>query len=617
MSDTIYFAWVDEGETYDSGVHSRKDENVFSFTFEHSEGDFASLSAVIKNPRIGLLNPGRKVWCILSYRHVDEDGNITNTPIFRGRLIGIPTNVFDTLVTLNFIARPADYSDQKVALADTLKVAPYWDPIFIAPSSWTDPDAVLEAYSALWHIDPVTLVLSLSDILVGEDGVDEIAEAEHFYDNMSVTLNQTPLRAIQVVATIPWTQSAIGNLDLTATIKGLFGGQLATSYTMEGLIDDWPKPGSRFGSGWEVVSGSMTDVTYTIPQIDIEDIFSWQGTVPQIPIGSVVFPLKVTGESHWGETAGFNFQFELVIAQLGYGVPELTVTYTAGRDFAEVVTFTMLTDQQSIVTLPGEDEAMVLTVNANKVSDPTEDASIPIVDVRRRGFVHTTRGLLAIEHLLLLARAHLIARSRAVEIAVQCDFRTALARLSLRKNLLVHDHRLPGGEAVGKTINVVLKVDGDSGEAGGVLTIASCVGKGGAYEADPGTPSYVDNTLDGVQEYSNQIKLATTADIAWTVPAPETFDDGIDFIRGLNAGNVIKLATLTNSAEEQEPAILDAGDGANTDQAKISTLLQEMPTQITVQLAPMEGGPFQREVVVSVSDLIVPMQINLEAPSNA
>jgi hypothetical protein len=238
----------------------------------------------------------------------------------------------------------------------------------------------------------------------------------------------------------------------------------------------------------------------------------------------------------------------LVIAQLGYGIPVLEVTYTAGREFAQVVTFTLRTSQQSIVTLPGDDEAIVITINANKVSDPTENDSIPMGDVRARGFVHTARGLQAVEHLLLVARAHLVARSRAVEITFRASFKESLRARSLRKAILLHDHRLPG---------------------------------------------------------------------AWTVPPPSTFDDKLDFIRGLNGSSAVLAASITNPAGAQGPLILAAGDGPNTDQAKISSLLQTIPTQITVQMKPMEGGPFQQEVVVSVSDLVVPKQIDLEAPSNA
>jgi hypothetical protein len=285
----------------------------------------------------------------------------------------------------------------------------------------------------------------------------------------------------------------------------------------------------------------------------------------------------------------------------------------------QVVTFTLRTDQQAIVTLPGDDEALLITLNANKVSDPTEDASIPIGDVRARNYTHTARGMQSIEHLLLVARANLIAKSRAVEITCKMPWKTAMRCLSLRKAMLLHDHRLPGGQATGKIIGSALNLSGEDGSPIGTITIACCVGYGGSYTASPGTPTYVDEGYmdQECQQYTGQIVLTDTSDIAWTIPDPSDFDDGLDFVKGLTPSNSIKVLSVANRADSQFAALTAAGDGPNTDQAKVSSVLQTIPTQFTVQLKPMEGGPFQQEVVVSVSDLIVPQQINLEAPSNA
>jgi hypothetical protein len=523
-------------------------------------------------------------------------------------------------VTIAFTARPADFNDQKLAIAETLKVLPYYDPIFISPDSWNDPDVVLEAYSRLWFIDPVTGTVSTTDFLVGEDGTEEVTEFDHFYDDMEVTLNTVPARSVSMVATIPWTQSAQGALSLTRRILRLWEpDQIPSSFTMPGLISSWPKPGSDFGSGWQVVTGSMTDVSYVMPKVVIPDIFSWQGTVPDLPIGSVVFPLKVTGEYHSGEKAGYNFQFELVIAARNFAVPELSVTYTAGRDFGQIVTFTLFTDQQSVVTLPGDDESLSISLNGNSVSDLTEDGSLPIGDVRRRSYVHTPRGLLSIEYLLLVARAHLIAKSRAVETTFVMALKDALRLKSLRKNALLQDHRRPGGQAVGKIAAYKFSLDGENGAAVASITIGSSVGYGGSYTTVPGEPGWVDEGwVDREwQEYKNEIRLTDTADIQFTVPPFGSFDDGLDFMSGLNDSNAVLQCSITNIPGSQEAAVSAASAGPNTDQAAISSVLQAIPTQITVQLVPMEGGPFKQEVVISVSDLIVPKQIDLEATSNA
>lgn len=619
MAQKIFFAWIDEDEDFDPDVHNREDENVFSMTIAQSEGDFATAECVIKNPRIGLLNVGRKQWCYISV----QDGG-TVTPMIKGRLVGIPSDVFATLVTINFVARPSNYEQQKAALAASLRELPYWDPIFIGPDHWDDPDTVLEARSVLWHIDPVTHVVSVSDILIPEDGVEDVAETEHLYDDMQVTLDQTPLRRVTMKATIPWTQqsASAGGIDITQKIKAAFGADingLIKSYTMSGLIDDWPKQGDSFANGWTVVAGELNDVSYIMPVTPIPDIFSWQGTVPRLAMGSFIYPLKVTGEYHSGEKAGYNFQFELVVVQLGYAVPTLRVDYKASREFAQIVTFTLETDQQSIITLPGDDEALVITLNANKVSDQTWDASVPIGDVQKRDYVHSPRGNLSMQYLVLVARAHLIARSRAVNTTFRMGFLQALRLQSLRKSGLLHDHRLPGGQALGKITSYSFNIDGSTGAARADITIASCIGYGGAYTGSAGNPTWVDEGWvdPGWQEYENTIEVIDTADIQWTIPKFAPFDDGIDFVSGLNANNAVKNVTVTNNFNAQGALLAAASEGPNTDQAKVSSVLQNAPTQVSVTMVPMDGGPFQQEVVLSLSDLIVPKQIDLEAPSNA
>ena len=623
-AEQFYWAWIDEGEEFDPVAHAREDEEVYAFTLTGTEGDFDGLTLEVKNPRIGLLNPGRKVWGVLSF----WDGVASEpTPLFLGRLIGVPTNMFATVVTLSFTARPADFVEQKTSVAETLKVLPYYDPIFVSPDSWGDPDVVLEAYSRLWFIDPVTGEVSTTDFLVGEDGTEEVTEDEHFYDDMEVTLNTVPARAVSMVATIPWTQSDEGFVDLTNRIRDLWlPDQIPSSFTMPGLISDWPKPGSDFGSGWQVVSGSMTDVSYIMPKVVIPDIFAWQGIVPDLPLGSVVFPLKVTGESHSGEKAGYNFNYELVVAARNFAVPQLSVAYKAGREFGQIVTFTLFTDQQSIVTMPGDDEALSINLSANSVSDYTEDGTLPIGDVRRRSYVHTERGIQSVEHLLLVARAHLIAKSRAVETKFVMPFKDALRLKSLRKNALLHDHRLPGGQAAGKVCAYVFSLSGDDGAAIAAITIGSSVGYGGSYVAVPGVGDWVEDDWveDDWQEMKGEIKLSDTEDVQFTIPEFTAFDDGIDFIRGLNDKNAVLQCSMANPPGAQAGAITSAGAGMvdewkNTvvDQAAISSILKGIPTKITVQMVPMEGGPFKQEVVISVSDLVVPKQIDLEAASNA
>ena len=59
---TFQFAWVGPAETTFGPEHAREDEEVFAFTLEHTEGDFATLSIDIRNPRRQYLAEGADLW---------------------------------------------------------------------------------------------------------------------------------------------------------------------------------------------------------------------------------------------------------------------------------------------------------------------------------------------------------------------------------------------------------------------------------------------------------------------------------------------------------------------------------------------------------------------------
>ena len=242
---TFYFAWVDPETAFDPGTHNVIDEDIVRFSIQHTEGDCATLSIDIRNPRIGLLNAGRKVWAWLSYNAGSEV-----IPLFFGRLIGIPTDILQEVVTLSFVAKPIDFQSQKIDLAETLKVRPFYDAVFIDPDKIDDPETVLEGYSALWSIDRVTHEVGVSDVVSGEDGTEVFTAADIPYDSVQVTVGQPPLTAINVTGTVHWTQSAVGTIDFGT--KSWANGS--------NLLDSWPTTGQQLSGGWSVSEGFATDL---------------------------------------------------------------------------------------------------------------------------------------------------------------------------------------------------------------------------------------------------------------------------------------------------------------------------------------------------------------------
>lgn len=707
----FYFAWVDPSETTFGPEHHVTDERIYTFTMDHTEGNCAQLTIDIQNPRVGLLNPGRKVWAWFSY----DDGNSHVTPIFFGRLVGIPTNVLNEVCTLSFIAKSLDFTNRKQIVAESLKVRPYYDPIWINETLQDDADTILEAYSALWHIDRTTHDVTISDIIVGEDGDEEFTTDEAFYDSVSMTLQQPPLVAIQVNGIVNWTQVASGLID--------FSPGIVNSESGADILQSWPAIGTDIGGGWSVDSSSALDQwgilgTQTVTRTGHfqnkmsthtnGDTMTIDNTItePVFPPGTEFRKVTITDEEVGGIVdpgadppvnipASANVTYSYIPTFI---VPlTLVLKYQASRPRVERVSFTLQADCQAILSLPADldhpqwktstlihigdqvinnqnlyvatgfisaespdptqgftgpngpthlsgafsdgtpgylqensdgtftqfpggpgviwtfvsvdsaSDQELLTIQGRNVDlvmpgeaifelpsgsdifpigsfigNPVPNGS-PIGDPSRRSYFPTDRGQISIQYLLAVARAHLLLRSRAVQVKFDCTFERGLA-LSCRKNARLFDHRLPGGVALGKIINYQLTGDGDAGKLGCAVTIGCAVGFGNAITEIVGDPVWCADgyIANGYQARDGELQVLGTGDIGYSRPIDRVVDDGLTF--PLSLSQVLVRQELADA-------------------------------EYTLEIKPVVNGPFGADYFLTTTKLTIPQQINLEAHS--
>lgn len=586
----FYFAWVDANETTFEPAHEREDEEVFAVSITHDEGDFPGMTVDIINPRIGLLNPGRQLWAWLAWKGDSTDGAVA---LFFGRLVGVPENMVGEIVTLTFVARPADVEAQRQAVAETLRVAPYWDPIWITPELRSDPDAVLEARSALWHYDRTTHVVTISDINSGEDGILDLDDDAF---SVKITNRQIPGRRVECQGEVYWDQDAVGAVDLTAALlkaakdASSGNGQNIDTYTGGGLATDWPEKGDSIGGGWSVGESFVLRGNGKWVPIEFETVILNDGKVADFP--------------SWSFRPVFQAQYE------------------ASRSRTERVRFTLEADVQAVVTDPGDDEVIRLSFASQQLNEPIDDDEstdatdallAPIIDPRRSSYFKTDRGLQSLEYLIAACRARLLARARTVEITVETPWDNGL-QLSCRKNVRVADPRLPGGEATGKVMSYSLSCDGDSGEMLCTVTIGCTIGKGATVSGVTGTPDYVDDDYvdGGYQTHTGALIMPIAGEVTYAdFSAQEIDDDGVDFFN-MNAGDVL-LDIIIEGTKAEQRAVLQAFKNDFNEAVKA---LNQVFTRITVELQPLNGGPFETEFAIEVSDLMIPKTIDLEAPSN-
>jgi hypothetical protein len=664
-----YFAWIDADETTFEPEHMRWDENVFSFTCEQSEGDPASLTLVVRRPRndggdpIGLLGPGRKIWCWFAF---DCGPDLFR---FRGRLVGIPTSIFEELVTLEFVARPFDVVAQKEALAATLRVLPFYDEVVLDPARRTDPDVVLEGYSKIWHFDRETHELTVSDEIAGEDGLVEFDGASEtgkvLYDGLGLTVTSGPLSRVDVNAEFTWTQQATGNVDLTKYLTGNWPNEpgltspgVITSFTF--TADNWPTNGSGIGDGWTVARCSSTELYDLEVQTKSENssvtVKWWDGAQTSVqhqasisyiatPPGSIEYGKIVTADDGGkttyatdgdGERYASSFSRSssstAAVLPLHHISPSLLAGYTAGRQCTELVSFSLFADVQPILTDPEDGEALriddVKSVNLSETIGEGTGAYVPIGDPRRRSYIATERGNRSLEHLIALARAHLMKRARVVEITFAPKL-SRMPEITLRKDAFLVEPRV--GEALGKIIGYSLALDGSDGRIKCEVRIGCAIGRGGSAVATGGEPTYatIDYTGADYQQFTGRTVLFDTS-VGYQPPNAAPNDDGIDFLSDLKVDDVIDIGlAVENPPATQRAHILAAGGnfgnapaGTMSDEDRqalvkarsdaVNNALKECETRATFKLKSMTRE-FSSDYEIAVTSLKIPTGYDLEA----
>ena len=641
-----YFAWIDASETTFESAHMRWDESIFSFELAQEEGDPASLTIVVRRPRneagdpIGLLGPGRKIWAWFA---LDCGSALIK---FRGRLVGIPTSIFEELVTLEFIARPIDVVAQKEALANTLRVLPYYDEIVLDPKQRTDPEVVLEGYTKIWHFDRETHVVTVSDEISGEDGLvefDGMSETgKVLYDGLGLTLTSGPLSRVDVNAEYTWTQQARGTVDLTNYLISHWpdapGGRLRLS------ASDWPKHGTGIGDGWVVAESTAADlytfaigthVNYQEFNVKFSESVVSKATISEstdilsAPVAASFGPIikETFTTTHDGSgqiSHSISATSPVIVAQ--EIMPTLVAGYTAERPCTEKVSLTLVADVQSILTEPEDGEALRLDDIRSVNLSEAIGAEVPIGDPRRRSYIATARGNRSIEHLIALARAHLMKRARVVEISFAPKL-TRMPEVTLRKNAFLVEPRI--GQAVGKIISYSIALDGSDGRVNCGIRIGCAIGRSGTVAAADGGPTYctIDYAGPDYQQFINRTVLLDTS-VGYQPPAANPNDDGIDFLSTLRAEDVIETGLVVETGpdpdEEQQSPTNSGNAGTSTDPFNVqevllaqatwmqNAMLPQFESRATFKLKSMTRE-FSSDYEIQVTDLKIPTGYDLEA----
>jgi hypothetical protein len=378
----FYFAWVDEGTPFSSAQYVY-DEYIFDFNLTESEGQIPTLDLLIKNPLVGLMSPGRKQWAYFAWYN-PVTSSVVN--LFYGQLVGIPTDIEETLIRIQFIARAPDWISRRQAVAETLKIPGSYDPVMLDEQHRNDPDAILEAWASNYQVNRTTLAWSVSNIIVGEDGTQVFSGSQVIWGSVKVSPKQTPQIEVRIDATFTWNQRTIGG-------NILLGPYFVNTYTGDGLIDSWPKAGASIGGGWIVNSADAIDQSGIMDAYQANTSYEWHSaeqhhnegdtisatTSSSYPVfwGGALYReirLSWSGQSGGildgqGQPTAWERSTYMIIPQFRVAA-YMYLGYKADRKRTETATIIVSANLQSIITAPTiEQSTSLVKISSVNLSD--------------------------------------------------------------------------------------------------------------------------------------------------------------------------------------------------------------------------------------------------------
>jgi hypothetical protein len=525
---TTYFAWVSEGEHFDPNIHGRCDLDILELTIDHREGEVALANVVVAQATL-------PVW---DRRHVFISHE--NTLLFSGRLVGLPVEISNELVSLELTAEPVDAYVQLENIGAELKQPPYWDSSFVEPTEHNNPAEWLEARSALFAWDRTRGSVCLSDLFQGRETIDYTDT--FFADSLRVRLAETPLSHVSVILTAEWVQESTGEVSLGGKIAAAFPGGMINTLTPKGLKKTWFQEGQKLGrTGYWVVKSELKEVMP--PRTGILDIY----------------PTLTPEFMSWDESKQAP---QAIRARRFWMSGNLILGWRYRQKRRENIQFTLAQKTQ----LDGRIRPLTRTLNIRLQQ---------IVPSQTGTFFLTRRGRQTVEHAIELARAHLAASVRCLEVEITLPFEASFP-LSLDHCVHLEDARIPGGFVTGKVIAYQLHQDGMN-SVSWVRLAASIGGK----PVDPLLPVPIHYVDPDYADTAIPRHHQTVSGLLYENYFHQRPKEGIIEAQSLSATDLIQEVMVSCDAQRQIHTLQNQQYPFRLD---VKNVLEEVPTVISLNL---------------------------------
>lgn len=604
----VYFAWTDQGQVYDPGLHEREDEKIFHLEISQKEGGFAQAKVIVQNKGVGLLAQPNKRYCHISF---------DNQHIFSGRLIGMPSHLSGELMAMIFTASPDNVERQSEEVKkDLMRLASYNSLFHKGYGSGLSLSQLLEAHASLPYWSRTSGKLSLSDLFIGRQQLD--IGQDHFYHALQTMVTQDPLDGVEVALECMWLQQRRGSAEIAQRIKrSLKHGHLTTLSSLS-LEQAWWKPGHKIAhTAYTVEDASLVRLHFKDEtQKYTQPIWHWDEQPRQIKFNRYTYDIGLKIGWHYKqprhEIARFTLKQSVQnISGAGKRTRKLHFSLAKILGLNHVWQAEHHYQAGFKVLYEGAVYKCTRTHTSDQVFQPTYwkvmDGYVHVDgQATRPTFFYTDEGKHAISYALEIAKAHLAASTRCVQIKIKGDLRK-LCAVTLDHTLMIADSRLPGGRAQGKVAKYKFILDGKTGEKTAEVVLAASVGTGHTqHKLAAAHQCYAFDDVIVQDVYEGK----SSSDLRFTLPVQYYPKAGLTTLGRLNEQDIVRDIKILHTAEQQEKELLARQYPQNMD---MQQLLAEMPTDIHIKLLDLNTREcVPHEIGVDVlSTWSAPRQIDL------
>lgn len=231
-----FVALVSNTAVFNPDVHARYDLYPQRLALRQAESQRAEIEIDVMLPAGGLQ-------ALTNRRVLVSQGGVL---LFDGILDPVPVGIQGQSVTITAIARPPGETagdDQLAAFGETLKVAPFWDPLFVPQGRENDYAELLAARTEVLTFDRVQGAPSLSPMLGGRDNM----SIRPFVGTLKPEKGTGVARKYGLRLEAKWKQLVSERHDHRGALDNL------ATFTPSGIVADFPKAGTTIGDGFTVV----------------------------------------------------------------------------------------------------------------------------------------------------------------------------------------------------------------------------------------------------------------------------------------------------------------------------------------------------------------------------